>query len=587
MLLSQIGSYLFFGSLFGVIAIWSYFPRLLVMGWPVPTLFALALLGAILWFVFALDRMRLWVKKRSTQFGISLAVFAVGAVVLAGVVNWLAVSYNVKKDFTTNQIHTLSDQAKKIAGHLEEDILIRVWATSVDRMSPNLDMRKFFENFKIAGKGKIKLEIKNPIEDLTEQRKDQVKKENIIIVRSLKTGRENRIESFNDAKGEEQIVNAIVQVIKGRKKTLCFLQGQGQPSLANSEADGLSFVKTALGDSAYDTKEITLATAEKFPEECEAVVNVGPKGEALAREQILIENYLKGGGKLVALYGPGTPPSWRKTIAEYGVDLRSDLIVDIRVQPPIYMATKNYAQDVEIVRSFGKLVVFPEANSILVQSKLPEKVGVKTFVSSESYTYAKAGDLKALKSLKQTSADVKGPHALAVLITKPIETAPVSQPAGGGSGAAPMTSPKKPPAQGFFNKYIIRGALAQAGEEPEGMDEEMVMPGQGGAPDGPAAVDGPKDQKKETTIIAVGNHNFVLNAFIQQVGNMDFFMNSVSYLMKDQDLIGIRPKELRQASLELSIERLRMVIGTVLLLAIAFFVGGMIITGRRRAESQT
>ena len=53
--------------------------------------------------------------------------------------------------------------------------------------------------------------------------------------------------------------------------------------------------------------------------------------------------------------------------------------------------------------------------------------------------------------------------------------------------------------------------------------------------------------------------------------------------MKDQDTIGIRPRELRQASLEITAERFRKVLATVLILAGAFIVGG-IRAGRRRSD---
>lgn len=264
-MLNRIASYIFLGSLFAVIILWGYLPRLWLMGWPQLTLLALAGAGLLLWVIFSLESLRLWFKKRSTQFGLSLAITAVGALVILGTVNWYAAEHNVRKDFTANQFHTLSDQTKKIAANLKENVTIRVWTTGIERMSPNVDMRRFLENYKIAGNGKITVEIKNPNEDRPGAEQDSVKRDNIVVVKSA-SGREARVDSFTDTKGEEQITNALVQAIKGRKKTVCFVSGHGEMSLDDTQALGLSAVKTQLNDSSYDAKEIILASAEKCPQ---------------------------------------------------------------------------------------------------------------------------------------------------------------------------------------------------------------------------------------------------------------------------------------------------------------------------------
>lgn len=583
MKLSRLASYLFLGSLFAVVMIWGYFPRVWVMGWPQMTLLGLSAAGLVAWFVFSLESLRLWLKKRSTQFAIGLAITAVMCLVLLGTVNWLATAYNVKKDLTKNQFHTLSDQTKKIAEGLKENITIRVWSTAVDRMSANVDMRRFLDNYESAGKGKIKVEIKNPNEDRPGSAADNIKRDNIIVVKSS-SGRESRIENFTDTKGEELLTNAIMQAIKGRKKTLCFLSGHGEVGLGDSEAQGMSQIKSQLTASTYETKDVALATAEKMPEDCELLVVAGPRSEAAEREVKMIRGYLDGGGKGIFMMGAGTPAGWRKVAADYGVSVRSDLIIDPRVQPPIAIATKNYAQDVDVVRSFNRLVIFPETSSLEITDKPKDGETLKTFISSESYTFAKTGDLKNIKTIRPTPADMRGPLPVAVLITKPVVATELKS----APEAAPIKGkePKKaaPSNHGSLLKKfsLISEAVAADGDEiPVGTDsDEEPLPSSGA---GSPAKDGPKDQKTEMSLIVFSNHNFVMNSFVGQMGNMDLFLNSVNFLLKDQDLIGIRPREVRQASLELSAESLRQVYATVLLIAGAFLVGGIAAKRRRSA----
>lgn len=582
MKISRLASYVFIGSLFAIVMIWGYLPRVWLMGWPQLVLLGLSGAGLVAWFIFSLEGIRLWMKKRSTQFAIGLAITAFMSVVLLSTVNWLANSYNVKKDLTQNQLHTLSDQTKKIASGLKENVSLRLWSTSPERMSANLDVKRFLEGYVKASNGKISFEIKSPNEDRPGAAADNIKRDNIIIVKSA-SGRESRVENFSDTKAEELVTNAIVQAVKGQKKTVCFLAGHGEISLNESDAQGLSTIKGQLTGSSYEVKEVMLAGAEKLPADCEALVVAGPRSEAVERETKMLREYLETGGKMIALLGPGTPTGWRKFAGEWGVNVRSDLIIDPRVQPPIAIATKNFAQDIEVVKAFNRMVVLPETSSIEVDAKPKEGSTIRTFISSESYTFAKTGDLKALatKGIRQQGSDLRGPLPVAVLVEKPIASAKNE---GETPAGKPAPLPKKPAPKAeshgrFRLPSLVNEAVAQDHSEVGHDDGDDPL----GAPTGsnPPAKDGPKPVKTEMSLIVFSNHNFVMNSFVSQLGNMDLFLNAVNYLLKDQDLIGIRPREIRQASLELNKENLRQVYATVLLIAGFFLVGGILAKRRK------
>ncbi len=553
--LNQIASYCFFGSLFGVLAIWGFWSTAWNANWPVLALLGAALASLVMWAVFSLEAFRRWLKKRSTQFGIGLAVTAAASIAILVIINWVATENNHKFDVTQNKLFTLSDQSKKIVSELKSPMTIRVWTTSVERMSANIDMRKFLENYQIASRGHLKVEIKNPNEDTLGATKDNIKRNNIIVVHS-ESGRESRIDSFDDAKSEQQVTNAIVQAIKGgHKKTVCFLSGHGEYSLSDSQNEGLSFIKTRLEDSSYQTKEITLATQEKMPVDCEALVIVGPKGEASEREMKMIQDYMDHAGKIVALLGPGVSPSWKKFAAPFGVEIRSDVIIDPRVDQPIVVATTNYARDVEITKGFNRLMILPQVSSIQLPTvSLDAKVKIKTFISSELSTYNKEGNLKAMQTLKMTPRDLKGPLPIGVIINKSIEAKSIE--------AKPIT----PPAKHGFN--WIPSANAQ--EIPTDSEEP------------PANAD--KKPEDEMVMVLISNHTFIANSVVNQGGNSDLFLNTINYLLKDQDLIGIRPRELRQATLDIPADRQRSVKATIFGMALIFLLLGIRAGHRRRAS---
>src|SRR5690606_10268859 len=66
-----------------------------------------------------------------------------------------------------------------------------------------------------------------------------------------------------------------------------------------------------------------------------------------------------------------------------------------------------------------------------------------------------------------------------------------------------------------------------------------------------------KEGDSEMLFVVYSSSAFLLNGVIEQYGNLDLLMNTVSYVMKDQDLIGIRPREINKASLNLTNDSFR------------------------------
>ena len=89
-------------------------------------------------------------------------------------------------------------------------------------------------------------------------------------------------------------------------------------------------------------------------------------------------------------------------------------------------------------------------------------------------------------------------------------------------------------------------------------------------------------EKQYSRVVLIANDLFVANGVVTQVGNLDLFLNSANYLMQDSELIGIRPRELRQTVLTLNPQNIRQVWGFILIVAGLFVVFG-IKAARRRA----
>jgi ABC-type uncharacterized transport system involved in gliding motility auxiliary subunit len=571
MSIAKFGYWLFIAALFGNVVVWAFIPSLAMYWSSYLVLLALALVGFGLWVFFSLNRFMAWLKLRSTQFGLSLFVMAIMTAVILGVVNWVAVSKNVKTDLTAHKLHTLSEQTQAVVKNLDEEVRIRVWTIDLGQMSQGVDMRGFFDNYAQIGGDKLKIEIRNPNEFSADAEADQVRRNNIVVVKAMKSGREARIESFSDTKAEEQLTNAIIQATKGRKKVVCFVSGHGQPSLENHEAPGLSQLKEALEKSNYEARELVLVNSEAVPADCELLANVGPRNAPLEREQAMIKKHLEAGHSMIALIGPRAPKEWRDFFRAYGVQVRQDLVIDPKRQDnPAFVGTNNYARDVHVTEGFSLATIYPESSSIQVSTEASsdDSLSVKPFVSTDATAYAKAGAIPQIKNMLRASGDLRGPLPLAVLIEKSL-AAPAATPA---TPAKPATPPAEHGAQSLHRLLdaVVPSAQAQpatdASEVPDPMGEEQQEE---------------KHEKKERVIL-FGNDLFVVNGFIGALGNSDIFMNSVNYLLSDQELMGIRPRDLRQTYLRLTYQDIRKVWGFILIVAGLFVVFG-VKAARRKA----
>jgi len=567
MSLAIIGYWLFIGSLFGNVVIWAFIPALGVNMVSYLVLLGLALVGLGLWVFFSLGRLVAWLKLRSTQFGLSMIVMALMTFVILGFVNWVAVEKNFKKDLTANKLHTLSDQTQNVVRGLKEEVRVRVWTTNLAQMSQGVDMRGFFDNYSQIGGDKLKIEIRNPNEFSADAEADQIRRNNVIVVKAITSGREARIENFSDSKGEEQVTNAIIQATKGRKKVVCFISGHGQPSLENTEPQGISTLKEALEKSNYEARELLLVNNEKVPADCEVLANIGPRNAPLDKEKQLLKSYLEAGGSLLALIGPRAPKEWKETFKEYGIEIRQDLLVDpYRPDNPIFVATRNYAQDVAVTEGFAPATVFPEASSIRVPTDPGEgTLNVRAFVSSEVRTYSKSGNIAQIKNIRPEGSDLKGPLAIGVLIEKAV----------GEAESAPQKPIQAVPGEGSPQsslEKVIDGIIPSA----HAQDEETPPDPMGGEEES----QGPP--KKMQRVILFSNDLFVANGVIGNLGNSDLFMNSLSYLLQDSELIGIRPRDLRNTYLKLTAQDIRKVWGFILIVAGLFIVFG-IKAARRKA----
>ena len=76
-----------------------------------------------------------------------------------------------------------------------------------------------------------------------------------------------------------------------------------------------------------------------------------------------------------------------------------------------------------------------------------------------------------------------------------------------------------------------------------------------------------KNDSLKTRMVVVGDSDFASDVYVSQApGNMDFFLNIVSWLAEEEDLIAVRPKEPENRTISLTMKQQNLVLFFLIIL---------------------
>ncbi len=181
---------------------------------------------------------------------------------------------------------------------------------------------------------------------------------------------ERRPVAFN---GEMAFTSMLLALESTRPFKAYFLQGDGEPSLADSGNFGYMKFATILAQNYIAVTNLDLSGAQDVPADCNLLIYVAPSvptAPLAGLDLQKIDQYLAQGGRLLALFNYTSikqPTGLEPILQRWGVNVVPDVVRD-----PNTMT----GQDIRVVR-FGKHpVVDPLAgNDLSLQMILPRPVG--------------------------------------------------------------------------------------------------------------------------------------------------------------------------------------------------------------------
>jgi len=489
--------------------------------WGGLALFALGIAGRIPDLVKAAGARRM-------KYGSNTVVFVVVVAAILGGVNWLANRYPQRYDVSKDQRFSLSEQTKKLLAGLPSDLTLTYVQRNASAVATARDLLREYQ----AASPRVKLEFVDPMKEPGKARElDVVQLPTIVAALG-----ERREKVLSD--GEEEITNAILKLTRTVKKTVCFATGEGQRDIDDPSEHGYSGVRSAMTKSQYDVKKVVLLQEQKVPEDCTVLVVAGPERDLLPEAAGYIKSYVRAGGKAMLLTDPpkkAASPNYESVFTEFGVTPGADVVVDasgigqLFGTGPFMPIVTDYPFH-EVNKDLkGTMSAFDMARSMTPITPVPAGVVVQELAKTSTRSWGES-DTTLKEPIEFSDRDARGPINLAAAIT--VAAAP----------AVPAADPAAPP-------------TPDAGEN-----------------------------KKEGRVVAVGDSGFGSNSLLTFQANQDLFMNMISWLAQDSDLISIRPKDPDAHRLDLTVaEQRNMLIFSLLILPGFFIVWGIVNWWRRRS----
>ena len=268
-----------------------------------------------------------FMQKRQTKFAAYTTAYILVVIAILAAINWLGVRHNKSIDTTANKRYSISDQTEKIVKNLKQDVKISFW-DSPDQFRGARDLLDRYD----ALSDKLTVEYVDGNKMARLAREKNIKQPGTILVESGNNRQEAK------SLTEEEITGAMVRLLKGTERQVCFVQGSGEHDPADSQkGTGYSQVKTLLERNNYKTETISLLEKREIPAACTITVVAGPRFDYPAEVVKVLQDRVEQNGSVLFMLDPPLQLGTEKIspnndlvamLDKWGVALNPDLVID-------------------------------------------------------------------------------------------------------------------------------------------------------------------------------------------------------------------------------------------------------------------
>jgi len=172
---------------------------------------------------------------------------------------------------------------------------------------------------------------------------------------------------------ERNITSALLRLASERVPRVFFLVGHGEVDLASQNDNGYSGLAALLRDQGFDVRALVGPATAELPAEADVVIAAAPERDLLPVELALLDRYLEGGGRLLALSEPALRSNfYSDLLLRWGFDLEDGVIADDATSPlledptPLNLLVHRFAPYNPVTRTLSRrtMVLMPTTRPV-------------------------------------------------------------------------------------------------------------------------------------------------------------------------------------------------------------------------------
>lgn len=327
-----------------------------------------------------------------------------------------------KLDISSSKLYSITSNTKAVVNALEQDVTI-YWVVQSGQEDDIIDnLLAKYDSLS----DHIDVVKKNPdvYPAFAKQYTDETVSNNSLIVVS---GEKYRYVPYSDIyvsqgsaysysyttsfDGEGAITSAIDYVVSTELPIVYTLEGHGEADLPETFADQLE-------KENIETKSLSLLTVDEIPEDAAALMIYAPASDISAEEAKILSEYVKSGGKLLALAGPvadGELTNLYGILSDYGVTAAAGIVSEgdrehYAFQAPYVLLPDLADSDITAPLAEKKyMAIVPIAAGLQLSS---DSEAVSLLNTTDS-AYSKLAGYKQTTYEKE-EGDIDGPFSLGV-----------------------------------------------------------------------------------------------------------------------------------------------------------------------------
>jgi len=446
---------------------------------------------------------------------------------------WLSTQYEYAADWTSNNRNTPSDATLELLKKIDEPISISAFVSASNMVQRN-EIEQLVSRYQ-RYKPDISLNFIDPTKkpDLIRDKKIRFEGELIVAF--------NEQEEKLQAVTEQHLTNALQRLARTEEHWVLFLEGHGERSPYGDSSFDMTSWTQVMKAKGINVKGYNLASNSNIPDNTSLLIIADPQKNLLHGEIRILLNYIEQGGNLLWLIEPESTQNeefqgMEELSETLGIELVPGMVVDpntqlLGINDPRFTLIPEYPRN-PITENFDIMSIFPTAKAI--EFFAGEEWEAETLLETLPRTWSETDDVNGDVQL-DVGQDIAGPLIIGLSLTR----------------------------------TILPADEMEADKDPD--DSELVV-----------------DEELEVSsfeqrIVIVGDNDFASDAYIGEAGNLDFAMNIVNWLIRDDSFISIPAKTRNDTRLELSHTR-QIIIGVsfLIIIPVGLLTTGLFIWLRRR-----